>query len=207
MFTSNPWVWLAAFFTLSIYTITYADNNLYRFVESIFVGTAAGYMISANWFNFIKPQVLNLQKGQYILIVPFLIGLMVYTRYIRSIAWVSRISLAFTLGYGAGFVLVRDFKPNFITQVIATFRVLWDPTKSLSINANNWLLILGVCTSLIYFLFTVQHRGVVGHASRVGRMVMMVALGAAFGNTVMARVSLFLGRVQFLLTEWTFIVK
>lgn len=197
--SDNWWVWLAAFFTLSIYTVAFVDNALYRLVESIFVGTSAGYMVSANWFNFIKPQALNLQKGQYLLIVPFIIGLLIYTRYIRSIAWMSRISLAFTLGYGAGFVLVRDFKPNFITQVIATFRPLDHP--------NNWLLVLGVCASLVYFLFTIQHKGIVGYVSRAGRLVMMIALGAAFGNTVMARVSLFLGRIQFLLTEWLFIVK
>jgi hypothetical protein len=197
--TGDWWVWLAAFFTVSIYTVAFADNNLFRFVESIFVGTAAGYMVTANWFNFIKPQVLNLQKGQYMLIVPFVIGALVYTRYIRSIAWVSRISLAFTLGYGAGFILTRDFKPNFIAQVIATFRSLD--------TINNWLLVVGVCTSLTYFLFTVEQKGIVGYASRAGRWVMMIALGAAFGSTVMARVSLFLGRVQFLLSEWLFLVK
>jgi hypothetical protein len=204
--SSNWWVWLAAFFTVSIYTVAFKDNNLFRFVESIFVGTAAGYMVTANWFNFIKPQVLNLQKGQYMLIVPFIIGLLVYTRYIRSIAWVSRISLAFTLGYGAGFILTRDFKPNFIAQVIATFRPLWG-TATTGVAVNNWLLVVGVCASLVYFLFTVEQKSIVGYAARAGRWVMMIALGAAFGSTVMARVSLFLGRVQFLLTEWMFLVK
>lgn len=199
MVSNNPWLWLAAFFTVSIYTVAFADNNLFRFVESVFVGTSAGYMVTANWFNYIKPQLLNVQKGQYMLLVPFLIGLLVYTRYIRSIAWVSRISLAFTLGYGAGFILSKDFKPNFLAQVIATFRSLD--------TFNNWLLVVGVITSLVYFLFTVEQKGIVGFASKTGRWVMMIALGAAFGSTVMARVSLFLGRVQFLLTEFTSLVK
>ncbi|MDP2872184.1 MAG: hypothetical protein Q8P31_06580 [Bacillota bacterium] len=199
MVTTNWWLWLAAFFTVSIYTVAFADNNLFRFVESIFVGTSAGYMVTANWFNYIKPQLLNVQKGQYVLLIPFLIGLLVYTRYVRSIAWVSRISLAFTLGYGSGFILSKNFRPDFLTQVIATFRTLD--------TFNNWLLVFGVITSLTYFLFTVEQKGVVGYASKAGRWVMMIALGAAFGSTVMARVSLFLGRVQFLLTEWMFLVK
>ncbi len=30
----------------------------------------------------------------------------------------------------------------------------------------------------------------------------MIAFGAMFGNTVMARLSLFIGRMQFLLQDW-----
>jgi hypothetical protein len=35
----------------------------------------------------------------------------------------------------------------------------------------------------------------------------MIGFGASFGNTVMARVSLLIGRVQFLLTDWIHIIK
>jgi hypothetical protein len=199
MATSNPWVWLAAFFTISIYTSAFADNPVFRFSESIFIGTAAGYMVTANWFNWIKPNIDAISKGRYLLLVPFVIGLLIYTRYIKSISWMSRIAIAFQLGVGAGLILSRDFKSLFLTQVVATFRPLN--------HINNVILVLGVITSLMYFLFTVQQRGVVGIAAKTGRWVMMVALGAAFGSTVMARVSLFLGRVQFLMTEWLYLVK
>ena len=61
---------------------------------------------------------------------------------------------------------------------------------------------IGTVTSLVYFLFTLQKKGFQGGVSKVGRVTMMIAFGAAFGNTVMARVSLFLGRMQFLLGNW-----
>ena len=77
----------------------------------------------------------------------------------------------------------------------------------MALGTRNVLLVMGVICSLIYFFFTVEHKGVTGYAARAGRWVMMLALGAAFGSTVMARVSLFLGRVQFLLTEWLLVVK
>ena len=199
MVTASGWLWLAAFFTLAIYTLPFGDNPLFKFVEHIYVGTAAGYMVTANWFNWIQPNLREIGDGRYLLIVPFLIGLLIYTRYVKSVAWLSRIAIAFNLGVASGFILSKDFKPLFLTQVIATFKPLNDP--------NNILLVLGVVTSLIYFLFTVEHKGVVGFSARTGRWVMMIALGAAFGSTVMARVSLFLGRIQFLLTEWLLIVK
>jgi hypothetical protein len=33
-------------------------------------------------------------------------------------------------------------------------------------------------------------------------MIMMIAFGSAFGNTVMGRLSLFIGRLQYLLGDW-----
>jgi hypothetical protein len=200
MVTSNPWLWLAAFWTLSLYTVAFADNPVYRFSESVYIGVSAGYMVTANWFNWIRPNMDAIVKGRYLLIVPFILGLLVYTRYIKSVAWMSRIAIAFNLGVGAGLILSRDFKSLFLAQVIATFRAL-------NTIPSNWILVFGTVVSLIYFLFTIEQKGIVGYSARAGRWVMMLALGAAFGSTVMARVSLFLGRVQFLLQEWLFIVK
>lgn len=197
--TNNPWLWLAAFFTIACYTFPFGDNPVYRFVENVFVGTSAGYMVTANWFNWIKPNLTEIGKGRYLLIVPFIIGLLIYTRYVKSIAWMSRIAIAFNLGVASGFILAKDIKPLFVTQIIATLQ----PLNSI----NNILLVGGVIVSLVYFLFTIEQKGLVGGAAKAGRWVMMIALGAAFGSTVMARVSLFLGRVQFLMTEWLFVVK
>lgn len=199
MVTGNPWLWLASFLTIACFTFPFGDNPLYRLVEHVFIGTSAGYMVTANWFNWIKPNLTEIVNGRYLLIVPFIIGLLVYARYVKPIAWLSRIALAFNLGVASGFILAKDIKPLFVTQVIATFL----PLDSI----NNILLVFGVIVSLVYFLFTVEHRGAVGVAARAGRWVMLIAMGAAFGSTVMARVSLFLGRVQFLLSEWLLVVR
>jgi len=44
-----------------------------------------------------------------------------------------------------------------------------------------------------------EQKGLLLYASHVGRWTMMIAFGAAFGFTVMARMSLLIGRLQFLL--------
>lgn len=72
---------------------------------------------------------------------------------------------------------------------------------------SNIIYVVGTFTALVYFLFTLEKKGVQGKISSMGRWVMMVAFGAAFGNTVMARVSLFLGRMQFLLGDWLHMIK
>jgi hypothetical protein len=42
----------------------------------------------------------------------------------------------------------------------------------------------------------------VGGVAKVGIVFLMIGFGSSFGYTVMARVSLLIGRVQFLLEDW-----
>jgi hypothetical protein len=48
---------------------------------------------------------------------------------------------------------------------------------------------------LFYFFFSVEHTGPVRVAARTGIFFLMIAFGAAFGYTVMARMSLLIGRL------------
>lgn len=194
---------LQAIFTILLLSVVFKDNPAYRFAEHTFVGLYAGYTVALAYFQYIRPNVRDelIGQGELHWIVPIVIGLLMYTRYIKSIAWLSRYSLCFTLGIGTGYVLSRDMKPLFVDQVRATFLPLWG-TGDWWVTVSNWVYVVGTVTALVYFLFTLQKKGVQGGVSKVGRVTMMIAFGAAFGNTVMARVSLFLGRMQFLLGNW-----
>lgn len=68
------------------------------------------------------------------------------------------------------------------------------------------VLLLGVICTLSYFYFSREHRGVLGATSRVGIIFVMIGFGAAFGYTVMARISLLIGRIQYLLGPWLGII-
>ena len=67
---------------------------------------------------------------------------------------------------------------------------------------NNLVIIVGVLSVLVYFFFSAEHKGAVGATSRLGIWFLMVSFGAAFGYTIMGRVSILIGRVNFLLTQW-----
>ena len=64
------------------------------------------------------------------------------------------------------------------------------------------VVLIGVVSVLVYFFFSVEHTGVVGGVSKVGIYFLMVAFGASFGYTIMARLSLLIGRISFLLEDW-----
>jgi hypothetical protein len=64
------------------------------------------------------------------------------------------------------------------------------------------IVVVGVLSTLIYFYFSHEHTGVLGGTARVGIWFIMISFGAHFGYTVMGRVSLLIGRVQFLIEDW-----
>ena len=59
---------------------------------------------------------------------------------------------------------------------------------------NTTIIFIGTVSVLTYFFFSKPHKGLLGKTARVGIVIMMVFFGAAFGSTVMGRVSLFIDR-------------
>ena len=58
-----------------------------------------------------------------------------------------------------------------------------------------------------YFYFSREHKGVLKVTSRIGIVFIMIGFGAAFGYTVMGRISLLIGRLQYLFGNWLGIIK
>jgi hypothetical protein len=61
---------------------------------------------------------------------------------------------------------------------------------------SNILLLMGLLASLLYFYFSISHRGAIGKVSRFGVWVLMIGFGASFGFTVQGRIALAIGRAQ-----------
>jgi voltage-gated potassium channel Kch len=73
-------------------------------------------------------------------------------------------------------------------------------------SLRNVTVVLGVLAGLVYFFFSVEHKGAIGHVSRVGIWVLMITFGAAFGYTVMGRIALLSQRIEFLLDDWLWLI-
>ncbi|HKA91496.1 MAG TPA: helix-hairpin-helix domain-containing protein [Haliangiales bacterium] len=58
------------------------------------------------------------------------------------------------------------------------------------------LLLVGLCASLVYFYFSIEHKGLLGKVSKVGVWVLMIGFGASFGYTVQGRLALAVGRAM-----------
>lgn len=199
--------------TLAMYSFLYKDNPVFKIAENLFVGVAMGYWIIITWFNILKPDVYETlivpmfkdtgKAPQYIVIVPTLLGVFMLMRFSRKLSWLSRWSFAFIVGLGAGITIPNIIHAFILKQL--TFDSLISATYLGSVN--NFLVLLGVVSVLIYFFFSVEHKGVVGGISVIGIWFLMIAFGASFGYTVMARMSLLIGRIQFLLRDWLGVIN
>ncbi|OYD14629.1 hypothetical protein CH333_06800 [candidate division WOR-3 bacterium JGI_Cruoil_03_44_89] len=193
-------IWIAALLTLCIFSFLYKDNPFYRFAEHLFVGVSAGYWAMYSWYNVLLPNLGRplFMEHRLILLIPLTLGILMLLRLFPKIGWLSRWPLAFIVGMTSGYYLVTFLQTNALAQARATIVPLN--------NINNVILIVGVATGLLYFFFSTQHKGAVGVSARIGRMFLMVAFGASFGYTVMARISLLIGRIYFLLEEWLHVI-
>jgi hypothetical protein len=194
-------VWIAALLTLCIFSFLYKDNPFYKFAEHLFIGISAGYWLCRYYRNIFLPNLYTplFEQGELLYIVPFILGIMMLMRLAPKTAWISRWPLAVIVGTTSGYFLVTYLQSNGLEQVIATLV----PLNSLS----NIVLVAGVLSGLVYFFFSKPHKGPLGAVAKVGIYFLMVAFGASFGYTVMARVSLLFGRVYFLLHEWLHVVR
>ncbi|HET9235056.1 MAG TPA: hypothetical protein VFP10_13020, partial [Candidatus Eisenbacteria bacterium] len=140
---------------------------------------------------------------QFSRVIPLLFGILLLLRLVPRVAHFSRMAMALAIGFAAGTNLIRYLESDFASQIGQTIRplVVTEPAFSLGGTISALVVVLGTMCGLVYFFFSREHTGIFGKASRVGIYVLMVSFGAAFGYTVMARISLLTGRMAFL-GEW-----
>jgi len=195
--------WLAGFLTLAIFSFLYKDNPVYKLAEHIYVGVSAGYwLIYVAFFDVYPMLIQGFQKEtgleKWILLVPGALGLIMLSRWFPKTAWLSRWPIAFTVGIGAGLGITANIQGYVMPQMQAT---LLPVTGWNIVSLNNVILTVGVITTVLYFYFSKPHKGALGWMARVGIVFIMVSFGASFGYTLMARISLLIGRLYFLLSD------
>lgn len=197
---------VAAFLTLCIFSFLYRDNFFYKLAESLVVGVAAGYYLVLLFWAGLIPRFWNpiVQDGRFWYVIPGMLGIMMYFRLSRDRAWLSRYPLAFYLGIASGTAIPPSLQAMVLRQTEQTILPMGFTSWELF---TNFLIVIMVVSSLIYFFFSLHHRGVIGYGATFGIWVIMVGFGASFGYTVMARISLLIGRLQFLLGNWLHLVN
>ncbi|MDP2858173.1 MAG: hypothetical protein Q8P50_09385 [Bacillota bacterium] len=204
--------WVAAIGTLAVYSYLYKENALFRAVEYILVGLTTAHLTVMGYQNVFDVAIKPVMTGtKTLMIVPIILGLLLYTRWFKQYSWVSRIPVSFMLAVAAAVTITGNIDANFMRQVRATMV----PIK----NFDGLVVLVGTVGTLMYFFFMTipggsRAKGNAGILARVlaggaelGRWVMMVAFGASFGAAVMSRIGLFIGRLQFLFGDWLHLIK
>jgi hypothetical protein len=197
-------IWMAALFTIWIYSIAFRDNDFFKFAEYTFVGAAAGHSLVYGVDNIRKVGWNNIVAGSYLYILAFLLGVLLYTRYHPQYFWVSRYPLSIMMGLGIGLSMRSVVTAEFIAQIQATAAVKLVGVSDAYTLVSNLIFIILVVTTLYYFIFTFPraHEGGLGVIPQIARYGMMAAFSYSFANTVLSRYNMIFGRLNFLYTEW-----
>mgnify|MGYP001136889778 CR=1 FL=1 len=201
------------FATIFIYSFLWKENPLSRAVEHLFIGLAAVYTLAfmydaavsvAFWGSVEEPKMA---EGNIIWILPILISLMYFFFFTKKYFYLYRYPVAIVAGIMAGMMICGMIQSNFVAQIQGTVTLPlvgetpegkpvwggWPPP-----GLNSIIIIIGVITVLTFFFFTWEHKGPLGVSTKIGRYFLMATFGAGYGGTVMARISLLIGRLRFL---------
>jgi hypothetical protein len=226
------WVWIGAFLTFCIFSFLYKDNPLYRFGEHLFVGVSNGWSLAFMYSRVVKPVMLQpfgeacriageqglsaqlfnpVAPANFLVIIPVLIGCLYFTRFLPKVTWMVRIPIGIFMGYYTGVAVPAVFEGSVFPQmkdtIITRGHFGGEPTGSLWAGICALVILVGVLGTLTYFYFSKEHKGILHWGSKTGIVFVMVGFGASFGFTVMARVSLAIGRFAFLLKDWLGVIS
>jgi hypothetical protein len=194
-----------AFVTIFIYSFLWKENPLSRAVEHLFIGLAAVFTLAFMYDAALSQAVWGterLAEGNLIWAIPIIISLLYFFFFSKKYFFLYRYPVAIVAGIMAGMMITGQIQSNFAAQIESTINLpligtgVWDgfPPEGL----NSIIIIIGLITALSFFFFTREHKGILGISTRIGRYVLMATFGAAYGGTVMARMSLFIGRLRYL---------
>ena len=216
-------LWLAAIFTLFILSFLVGDNPAYKFAEAMVVGTSAAYvMVIGLWDMFLPNLVAKIAPATirgwalpgmdaahvdfwWLYFIPAILIVMLLWQLMPSGAWISRWPIAFFIGITAGYRMIGYVEADLVAQIKAGIVPLWvtgDNGFEFWPTFNYWVLTIATFSAMIYFFFSVEHKGFIGKTARIGIWFLMITFGASFGYTVMGRIALLAARLEFLFGKW-----
>lgn len=174
---------------VAILSIVYRENLAYRIGEHIYVGLGIGYVLYQGVDRVIAYVWTPIAtKGEWIWIVPAILGIMTYTRFWSKYRWISRWPVSLVIGSGVGLAMGGLVATMIVSLIVSTI------TMNFS-NVSNIIFLVAVVTTIAYFIFTKEQTGSMGYVSRVGRIFMMASFGAAMASNLFAFMSLLGGAI------------
>lgn len=210
----NLGAWVAFVLTLMVFSYLLGDNPFFRLAEYLFVGTVAGYVVVVAYHEVLKPRLvaplIEAPGDNAHLLLPLLLGLLLMGKGKRSTAWMGNVTMGFLFGVGGALAIAGAMLGTLGPQIGATWVSLnpahYDSSGAMVV-VNGALIILGTIGTLLYFYYREPAESRTGGVitftrkawGKIGYWFILIALGAIFGNTVLARFSLLVERMRFLL--------
>jgi len=211
-------IWVGALVTLVVFSYLAKDNAAYRIVQQAALGVSVGIGLAVAWKQVLYPKwwapVAGGLQGtrpwtSALWLLALIPGSLWYFQLSKKWFWMSTLISGLFLGVAAGLA--------FKSRILLILPLIGASLKPLNPFAgpggfawanvfdcfNNLLFLVALLTTLLYFFFSVRMDNPLLKAPmRVGRIMLMICLGAMFGNTVMTRMAYLLERLEFLYAKW-----
>lgn len=197
-------IWTGAVSTFAIYSILYRENRFYRLFEHILIGLGTGWGVYVTWSEWLGPKWWTpmVGEGKWYLAFAAVFGSMFYFIYSKKHMWISRVIFGLFMGLSAG-SMFKFFYGDTFPQIGASMKPITGGGMSGWETANVVIFYIILLTCMSYFFFSFEHKNwTIKRSAAMGRWFLMIGFGAIFGATVMGRMTLFIGRLHFLLTDW-----
>ena len=211
-------VWVGALVTLAVFSYLARDNPFYRLVLHAALGVSVGIGVVVAWQQVLQPQwwahihgalwgKRNWTGALWLLaLVP---GSLWYFQLSRKLFWVSTLVSGLFIGAAAGIafkaqiLLILPHIGASLKPILPVAGPAGFTSGNLLQCLSNLLFLATLLSTLLYFFFSVRtDRALLRTPMRFGRLMIMICLGAMFGNTVMTRMAYLIERLQFLYETW-----
>jgi len=190
---------LQLIFTFFVFTLVlWKDNILSRLATVTAIAVTIGNMgVSAiNSLN--KMAFVPLSGGKITLIIPLILGLLMFTTLLKKYNNLSRPSYSLLIGIGLGNMIRGAVLLNILVNLKASIVPLIGGSYT---PLDNTIMIVFVITVISYFLFTGKSRetGAMKSLGDFGRKAIMFGLGTSFGAATITRLTWLGARIYFIL--------
>jgi hypothetical protein len=168
---------------LAIYSYPlFKENPIYRFAEHTFVATSMAIGITVNLTSLNSTAISPLLKGNFLLVIPIILGLCMYFLLVPQQRWISRYPIAILVGSSLGLGIASNPQPSIVNQIISTVTPPRAGAPVFSMfGAFDWFtfifIAVGCIAATMYFLLTYEHSGALKPVTQTGRYFIMLALG------------------------------
>jgi len=212
---------LSFFLTLMVLSYLIGDNPAFRIAIYLFIGVSSGYAAAIAWNQVLKPNLfLPLIQGGWtnlLLLVPFLLGLSMFTKLSPRLARIGNPSLALIVGAGAAvaiggailgtlFPQTREAASQFNLPRVADGFPSW-----LRALGEALVMLLGTVSTLAYFHFSIkstardQRRGkLIEITAKVGEIFVAITFGVLLAGAFAATMTALIERLNFLVNFLSF---
>jgi hypothetical protein len=192
---------VGTFFIISVLSMLWKDNPIFRIGQQAIIGATMAHYILLNFKSALNNAVLPMLGGNLLLFVPLLLGVLMYTRLKNEIAWIARYPTGVLVGVGTGVMIAGTLRGQIIDQIKNTVLDLTNSAVSGNMTGiiNNLLIAIGVVTAISFFTFTREHKGVLGISAKIGRIFLMISLGANWSGELVWYLTQLIGRLSWII--------